>query len=373
VTPVNTTAYSYDALGGRIAAQVTGTDAGTTSFLRDRGREYLEIDGTSPTAVPKYVHVYGLNGPIARFEIATNGDAIMVHRDRQGSVFETVDTGNHNTAADLAAYGAFGETATATGYQYKYSGYRIDAASAANNAQLGLYYLNARYYLPLTGRFLETDPIGTNGGVNLYAYVGNDPLNLIDPLGLSSDLAANSANFVNPLTGLSPAQELGATAQTLGILGGLGEASMCCLHMPGEAAGLSALGRAAAALEAMRATQALVEAAPSLPPFVAGGKTLGILRTPTGDIPLQSGWQGPASSVPSGTSGFDIVTRTHVEGHAAALMQQQGITDATLYINNPEICSSCTKLLPRMLPEGSKLTVVRGPGGGPPMPFEGVR
>jgi len=99
-------------------------------------------------------------------------------------------------------------------------------------------------------------------------------------------------------------------------------------------------------------------ARPSLPTFTPGGKTSGVLRTPTGDVPLQSGWQGPASSIPRGTSGFDIVTRTHVEGHAAAVMRQQGLTEATVHINNPQICTSCSKLLPRMLPPGSRLTVV---------------
>ncbi len=48
-----------------------------------------------------------------------------------------------------------------------------------------LYYYNARYYDPQMGRFLEIDPIGFAGGdINLYAYVGNNPVNLTDPLGL---------------------------------------------------------------------------------------------------------------------------------------------------------------------------------------------
>jgi hypothetical protein len=66
--------------------------------------------------------------------------------------------------------------------------------------------------------------------------------------------------------------------------------------------------------------------------------------------------------MPKGSAGYDIVTRTHVEGDAAAYMRQHGITSGTLYINNPEICSSCNKLLPRMLAEGSSLTVI--PRGG---------
>ena len=48
----------------------------------------------------------------------------------------------------------------------------------------------------------------------------------------------------------------------------------------------------------------------------------------------------------------------HAEGHAAALMRQNGISEATLYINNPNICAPCTKYLPEMLPAGSTLNIV---------------
>lgn len=57
----------------------------------------------------------------------------------------------------------------------------------------GLYYYRARHYAPSWGRFLQTDPIGDAGGPLLYAYVGNDPLNLVDPDGLFADRAVNFA------------------------------------------------------------------------------------------------------------------------------------------------------------------------------------
>ena len=60
----------------------------------------------------------------------------------------------------------------------------------------GLQYMRARYYDPHVGRFISEDPIGFGGGdVNLYAYVGNNPLLFIDPWGLAVgdwwDLPAN--------------------------------------------------------------------------------------------------------------------------------------------------------------------------------------
>jgi RHS repeat-associated protein len=118
---------------------------------------------------------------------ATNEAVSYYHHDGLGSTVALTQTGVSGAAASYA-YDAFGQTATTSGVPYRFAGYRLDAAT-------GLYYVHARMYSPALGRFLQPDPIGTAGGANLYAYVGNDPLNLTDPSGLLAGTIGDEAKW----------------------------------------------------------------------------------------------------------------------------------------------------------------------------------
>ena len=66
------------------------------------------------------------------------------------------------------------------------------------DSETGLHYNYHRYYDPRTGRYLTPDPVGLQGGLNLFAYVGNNPTGYVDPSGLQSvvtDIANRTTTF----------------------------------------------------------------------------------------------------------------------------------------------------------------------------------
>jgi RHS repeat-associated protein len=86
------------------------------------------------------------------------------------------------TLANTYTYDSFGNLTTSTGTvsnPFQFTGREFDP-------ETGLYYYRARYYDPTTGRFLSEDPLEFGGELNFYRYAQNNPVLLIDPLGLSS-------------------------------------------------------------------------------------------------------------------------------------------------------------------------------------------
>jgi len=181
--------YDYDALGRRWS-KLVGTQS--TQYLLDGDEEIAEYDGTSGQLLRRYVV-----GPSIDDRVATiDGNALhpaatartYFHTNHQGSVIAMTDqagtaTGTCSTGTcQILAYDEYGNLtadskASSAGQPYRYTGRRYDP-------ETGLYYYRARYYSPQIGRFLQADPSGTSGGLNLYEYASGSPTNLVDALGL---------------------------------------------------------------------------------------------------------------------------------------------------------------------------------------------
>jgi RHS repeat-associated protein len=166
-----TVTFAYDPFGRRIK-KVTST---TTSVFAYDGDNLIEETNSSGAVVARYSQTQNIDEPLAMLRSAATS---YYHADGLGSISSLSNAAG--SIANTYTYDSFGKLTASTGslvnpFQY---------TARESDTETGLYYYRARYYDPQSGRFISEDPLGTDAGPSGYLFVGNAPINFVDPLGL---------------------------------------------------------------------------------------------------------------------------------------------------------------------------------------------
>lgn len=180
--------YFYNRFLAEIKYEVDGQLKNTTRFVR-RGLLPLQERDHNNQITRHFVWGKHQGGGIGGLlSITESGQDYYYLYDGKGHVTTVLDKDRNVKAAyDYSPYGVLiGSAGDPTFKQpYQYSTKRTDA-------ETGIIYFGYRFYLPNEGRWLNRDPIEEMGGLNLYQYVGGDPVNYRDPYGLVVQVVAGA-------------------------------------------------------------------------------------------------------------------------------------------------------------------------------------